>query len=163
MSSILVTSHVMPTTIVVVTQPTNTLEGALGKDMRKSMKKDTSKYSPKVTPPCSLCDVKRHPTNQFPSFEELKVLLHASQVLLPSSLAKDEKYTTPHNKGFCTNHPCTICTNYGHYMHHCLEITWYQNVLNALHHTTMVSPSLPPTLDVDDVPQTIYYISEDDH
>lgn len=129
-----------------------TLEETKGNENHKLKKKDlVTTTSPRVTPPYVVCDVMSHPTNYFPALNELKVFLHAPKVPILLSPPPREKPIMSHNKILCTNHPCAICEQHGHYMHHCLDLPRYRDVLADLRHTIIVAAPLPPTSDADDM------------
>ena len=84
------------------------------------------------SPGCAICDVVSHPTHIFPEMDELKPLLGSeAKIATPQSLKK-ELGTKGKGKALRTNHACIICSNYGHYTHHCPEIPRYKDTLHAI-------------------------------
>lgn len=96
--------------------------GTTKKDKQKVKKNDTpNTSSPNVPTPYILFDVMVYPTNQCPSLEGLKALLHALKASSPSPSPLGEKPTVSRNKGLCTNKPYIIYAWHGHYTHHFLD------------------------------------------
>jgi hypothetical protein len=87
----------------------------------KNKKEPTTPLPPRVQPPCALCDKDGHQTNNCPSLLELRNLIPLNQT--PSTLptVASTSTTTPHSssKGLRTKFACAICSEYGHYTHHC--------------------------------------------
>jgi len=131
---------------------TNLLATAGGRWWKKE---PTTPLPPCVQPPCALCDKYGHQTNNFPSLPELQNLIPLNQT--PSTLATvaSTAATTPHSiiKGMWTKFACTICSEYGHYTHHCPALprfrhtsaTICQSFQNEPHPTTS---SLPKITDI---------------
>jgi hypothetical protein len=88
---------------------------------RHKKKEPTTPLPPRVQPPCALCEKDGHPTNKFPSLPELRNLIQLNQT--PSSFVTSSSTaaTSPNisSKGLRTKFACAICSEYGHYTHHC--------------------------------------------
>ena len=80
---------------------------------------------------------------------------------IPSPLATiaSPVVTSPNssNKGPRTKFVCAICSNYGHYTHHCPSIPYVRHTLAAARHTSRLE--FPPTLHNNAPANVIYYTS----
>jgi hypothetical protein len=68
----------------------------------------------------------------------------------------------PCNKTLCTNFTCAICSQYGHYTHHCPDLPQFQDKLGAIHQTTLQEPTqmIPQiSTSTESNPYNIYYVS----
>jgi hypothetical protein len=74
-------------------------------------------YTPRIPPPCTLCDKEGHQTNNCPSLPELRNLIPLNPTPTPPITTAT---TQPSNsKGLRNKFACAICFEYGHYTHHC--------------------------------------------
>jgi hypothetical protein len=101
------------------TPPLTNLPGTTGG--RRKKKDPTSPLPPRVQPPCAICEKYGHPTNKCPSLPELRNLIQLNQtpssfVTLASIIATSPNVSS---KGLQTKFTCAICSEYGHYTHHC--------------------------------------------
>jgi len=67
----------------------------------------------------------------------LNTLPPTNKVTLPDA-AKNK------NKALRTNHPYALCNVYGHYSHHCINLPWFQDALQALRQLAISSALEPP-------------------
>jgi hypothetical protein len=102
---------------------------------RRMKKEPIVPLPPCIQPPCALCEKDGHQTNNCPSLPELWNLIPLNQT--PSTLAtiSSTTATTPPSsrKGLRTKFACTICSEYGHYTHHCLALPCFWQTLATVH------------------------------
>jgi hypothetical protein len=102
-----------------------------------------SSTSPHIQPPCVLCKKDGHPTNKFPSLPDLHNLIQLPRAPPPliasSSIATISQNTS--NKGLQTKFACAICSEYGHYTHHCPALPQFRQTLVAVHQSFQQNPS----------------------
>jgi hypothetical protein len=115
----------IPMTIPIITPtipptPPLTTPPATARGRRKK-KEPTAPLPPRIQLPCTLCEKDGHKTNNYPSLPELQNFIPLNQT--PSTLATiaSTATTSPHSssKGLRTKFSCAICSEYGHYAHHC--------------------------------------------
>jgi hypothetical protein len=75
-------------------------------------------------------------TQSYLAFEVTPLL-----ATLPSTSTATTKSSTTHNKGLQTKFYCAICSEYGHYTHHCPALPQSCQTLVAIHHTSRSEPS----------------------
>jgi hypothetical protein len=122
-----------------------------------------SSISPaRAQPPCALCEREGHPTNRCPTLLELRNLIQLPKAtpLLATPQSTSTVTTdssTTRKKGLQTNFSCAICSEYGHYTHHCPGLPQFWKTLAAIRHTSRPEPS--PTLPTEAHITDIRYIS----
>jgi hypothetical protein len=110
---------------------TNTIITAGG---RQKKKEHTTPIPPRVQPPCVLCEKDGHPTKKFPSLPELHNLIQLPRA--PPPLVTSSS-TTPisqniSSKGLRIKFACAICSEYGHYTHHCPMLPQFRQTPTAI-------------------------------
>jgi hypothetical protein len=108
--TILVLTPNAPTTPILPTPPAT----AGGK---RAKKEPTAPLPPCIPPPCALCDKEGHQTNNCPSLPELRNLIPPNSTTTPSITIATTQPSS--SKGLKTKFACAICSEYGHYTHHC--------------------------------------------
>jgi hypothetical protein len=110
---------------------------------RQKKKDPTTPLPPCIQPPCALCEKDGHQTNNCPSLPELWNLIPLNQT--PSMLATiaSTVATAPHlsSKGLQTKFSCAICSEYGHYTHHCLVLSRFRQTLTVVHQCFQNEPN----------------------
>jgi hypothetical protein len=101
---------ITPTTPILPTPPT-TAGG------RQKKKESTTPLPPCISPPCALCDKEGHQTNNYPSLPELRNLIPLNSTPTPPITTATTQPSS--SKGLKTKFACAICSEYGHYTHHC--------------------------------------------
>jgi hypothetical protein len=91
---------------------------------RRAKKEPTTPCPPRIPPPCMLCDKEGHQTNNFPSLPELRNLIPPNPT--PSPLTTTATLQTSSSKELKTKFACAICSEYGHYTHHCPALPRFQ-------------------------------------
>ena len=120
---------------------------------------------PRPAPPCMLCDTQGHATQNCPELP----ILHTHMEAMDTSNCTPVLFTVPNsptfkNKSLRTNHPCAVCELYGHYSHHCQDLTEYQSTIRDLRQhssesdITILEEFHPATSSLDTT-NTIYMIS----
>lgn len=88
---------------------------------------------PNPTPPCTFCDVVGYATNICLELPHIKSVVSDT---FPNYNIPEVHVTLPEptkeNKSLCTNHPCYLCDNYGHYSHHLPCLEYFQDTLQVL-------------------------------
>jgi hypothetical protein len=87
---------------------------------RRQKKEPTTPLPPRIPPPCALCDKEGHQTNNFPSLPELRNLIPPNPTPTPPITIATTQPSS--SKGMKTKFACAICSEYGHYTHHCLAL-----------------------------------------
>jgi hypothetical protein len=108
--TILVLTPNAPTTPILPTPPV-TAGG------RRANKEPTAPLPLRIPPPCTLCNKEGHQTNNFPSLPELQNLIPPNPT--PTPLTTTATTQPSSSKGLKTKFACAICSEYGHYTHHC--------------------------------------------
>jgi hypothetical protein len=121
-----------PMTIPVLT-PTNPIlpnPPATARGRRKK-KEPTAPLPPRIPPPCALCEKESHQTNNFPSLSELQNLIPLNQTPITTVTPVSPTTTTQpsSSKGLRTKFVCAICSEYGHYTHHCPALPHFWKTL----------------------------------
>jgi hypothetical protein len=109
------TIPILTPTSPLLTKPPTTARG------RRKNKEPTTPLPPCIPPPCALCEKEGHQTNNCPSLPELRHLIPLNQTP-PTPTTTASPVTTTHpssSKGLRTKYACAICSEYGHYTHHC--------------------------------------------
>jgi hypothetical protein len=94
---------------------------------RRVKKEPTSPLPPRIPPPCALCDKEGHQTNNCPSLPELRNLIPPNPTPTPSITTATTQPSS--SKGLKTKFACAICSEYGHYTHHCPALPRFQQAL----------------------------------
>jgi hypothetical protein len=81
-------------------------------------------------PPCALCDKEGHQTNNFPSLPELRNLIPPNPI--PTPLPTTATTQPSSSKGLKTKCACAICSEYGHYTHHCPSFPHFRQALDIV-------------------------------
>lgn len=100
----------------------------------KARKKGTQHKPPKPLPPCALCDVVSHATNNFPKIPHVKDVV--TDTFPDSNIPKVHVTLTESDKkvrSLRTNYPCYLCDHYGHYSHHCPHLEYFHDTLQVIH------------------------------
>jgi hypothetical protein len=121
--TILVLTPTTPTTPILPTPPT-TARG------RRKKKEPTAPLPPRIPPPCALCDKEGHQTNNCPSLPELRNLIPPNPTPTPSITTATTQPSS--SKGLKTKFACAICSEYGHYTHHCLALPRFRQALDII-------------------------------
>jgi hypothetical protein len=110
-----------PTTSILTNPPT--IVGG-----RRKKKEPTAPLPPCIPPPCALCEKEDHQTNNYPSLPELRNLIPLNPPpTTPATTASPTTITPPSSsKGLRTKYACAICSEYGHYTHHCLALPCFR-------------------------------------
>jgi hypothetical protein len=92
---------------------------------RRNKKEPTPHLPPCIQPPYALYEKEGHQTNNCPSLPELRKLIPLNQTPPKLTTIDSTATTTPHSirKGLRTKFACAICSEYGHYTHHCPALT----------------------------------------
>jgi hypothetical protein len=122
---------------------------------RRKKKEPTTPLPPCVQPPCALCEKDGHQTNNFPSLPELWNLIPLNQTTSTLTTVASTATSTPHSsrKGMQTKFAYAICSEYGHYTHHCPTLPRFRQTLAAVHQSFQNEPnpdtsSLPKITDI---------------
>jgi hypothetical protein len=100
---------------------------------RRKQKEPTAPRPPRIPPPCALCEKEGHQTNNCPSLPELRNLIPPNPT--SSTPVTTASTTTPNpssSKGLRTKFACAICSEYGHYTHHCPALPRFRQTLAAV-------------------------------
>jgi hypothetical protein len=126
---------------------------------RRKKKEPTAPLPLHIPPPCALCEKDGHPTHRCPSVPELRNLIPLNPTPSPLATLASTTATSPNpsSKGPRTKFACAICSDYGHYTHHCPSIPYVRHTLAAARHTSR--PEFPPTLHTNAPANVIYYTS----
>jgi hypothetical protein len=134
----------IPLTIPILTPTTPPLTNPPATAGGRRKKKDPiAPLPPHIPPPCTLCEKEGHQTNNFPSLPELQnliPLIHTPPT--PVTTASPATTTTPSSsKGLRTKFSCAICSEYGHYTHHCLALPCFRQTLAVVRQNFQSNPS----------------------
>jgi hypothetical protein len=100
---------------------------------RRKKKEPTAPLPPCIPPPCALCEKEGHQTNNYPSLPELQNLIPLNQTPTTPATTVSPATTQPSSiKGLRTKFACAICSEYGHYTHHCPALPRFQQTLAAV-------------------------------
>jgi hypothetical protein len=94
---------------------------------RRAKKEPTTPLPPRIPPPCALCDKEGHQTNNCPSLPELRNLIPPNPT--PTPLTTTATTQPSSSKGLKTKFACAICSEYGHYTHHCPALPSFRQAL----------------------------------
>jgi hypothetical protein len=94
---------------------------------RRKQKEPTAPLPPHIPPPCALCDKEGHQTNNYPSLPELRNLIPPNPTPTPSITTATIQPSS--SKGLKTKFACAICSEYGHYTHHCPTLPRFRKAL----------------------------------
>jgi hypothetical protein len=100
---------------------------------RRKQKEPTAPYPPRIPPPCALCEKEGHQTNNCPSLPELRNLIPPNPTPpTPVTTASTTTTNPSSSKGLRTKFACAICSEYGHYTHHCPALPCFRQTLAAV-------------------------------
>jgi hypothetical protein len=110
---------------------------------RRKKKEPTAPLPPHIPPPCALCEKEGHQTNNCPSLPELRNLIPLNQTpTTPNTTASPPITTHPSSsKGLKTKYACAICSEYGHYTHHCPALPRFWQTLATVRQNFYNNPS----------------------
>jgi hypothetical protein len=94
---------------------------------RRKKKEPTTPLPPRISPPCALCDKEGHQTNNFPSLLELRNLIPPNPTPTPPITTATTQPSS--SNGLRTKFVCAICSEYGHYTHHCPALPRFRQTL----------------------------------
>jgi hypothetical protein len=94
---------------------------------RRQKKEPTTPLPPRISPPCALCDKEGHQTNNCPSLPELRNLIPPNPTPTPPIITATTQPSS--SKGLKTKFACAICSEYGHYTHHCPALPRFRQAL----------------------------------
>jgi hypothetical protein len=97
---------------------------------RRAKKEPTAPRPPRIPPPCALCDKEGHQTNNCPSLPELRNLIPPNPT--PTSLTTTATLQPSSSKELKTKCACAICSEYGHYTHHCPSLPRFRQALDIV-------------------------------
>jgi len=122
---------------------TNAMNGGEQKN-----KDPTAQLSPRVQPPCALCEREGHPTNRCLSLLELRNLIQLPQettslVTSPSTPSTTTTSPTTWSKGLRTKFVCAIYSECGHYTHDFPTLPQFWQTLMTIHQIFQQHPSPP--------------------
>jgi hypothetical protein len=93
----------------------------------RKKKEPTAPLPPRIPPPCALCDKEGHQTNNCPSLPELRNLIPPNPTPTPPITTATTQPSS--SKGLRTKFACAICSEYGHYTHHCPALPHFRQAL----------------------------------
>jgi hypothetical protein len=110
---------------------------------RRKKKEPTTPLPPRIPPPCALCEKEGHQTNNCPSLLELGNLIPLNQTPpTPATTTNLATTTLPSSsKELRTKYACAICSEYGHYTHHCPTLPCFRQILAAVRQNFQRNPS----------------------
>jgi hypothetical protein len=132
----------LPMTILVLTPTTPILPTppATARGRRKK-KEPIAPLPPHLPPPCALCEKEGHQTNNCPSLPVLWNLIPLNQTpTTPVTTASPTTPTPTSSKGLRTKFACAICSEYGHYTHHCPALPRFRQTLAAVRQNFQNNP-----------------------
>jgi hypothetical protein len=94
---------------------------------RRKQKEPVAPRPPRIPPPCALCEKAGHQTNNCPSLPELRNLIPPNPT--PTPLTTTATTQPSSSKGLKTKFACAICSEYGHYTHHCPALPRFRQAL----------------------------------
>jgi hypothetical protein len=97
---------------------------------RRAKKEPTTPRPPRIPPPCALCDREGHQTNNCPSLPELRNLIPPNPT--PTPLTTTATTQPSSSKELKTKCACAICSEYGHYTHHCPSLPRFRQALDII-------------------------------
>jgi hypothetical protein len=97
---------------------------------RRAKKEPTAPLPPRIAPPCALCDKEGHQTNKCPSLPELRNLIPPNPTPTPPITTVATQPSS--SKGLKTKFACAICSEYGHYTHHCPSLPRFRQALDIV-------------------------------
>jgi hypothetical protein len=97
---------------------------------RRAKKEPTTPRPPRIPPPCALCDREGHQTNNCPSLPELRNLIPPNPT--PTPLTTTATTQPSSSKELKTKCACAICSEYGHYTHHCPSLPRFWQALDII-------------------------------
>jgi hypothetical protein len=132
--TILVLTPTTPTTPILPTPPA-TAGG------RRKKKEPAAPLPPRIPPPCALCEKEGHQTNNCPSLPELRNLIPPNPTPpTPITTASTTTTNPSSSKGLRTKFACAICSEYGHYTHHCPALPCFRQTLAAVRQNFQNNP-----------------------
>jgi hypothetical protein len=115
---------------------------------RRKQKEPVAPRPPRIPPPCALCDKTGHQTNNCPSLPELRNLIPPNPTPTPPTTTAPNLPSS--SKGLRTNKfACAICSEYGHYTHHCPALPRFRQALAIVNRDFQNNPrpaSSPPNI-----------------
>jgi hypothetical protein len=97
---------------------------------RRKTKEPIAPLPPCIAPPCALCDKEGHQTNNCPSLPELRNLIPPNPTPTPPNTTATTQPSS--SKGLKTKFMCAICSEYGHYTHHCPSLPHFRQALDIV-------------------------------
>jgi hypothetical protein len=149
--------------LTLATSPSPSIASTTATNGGRQMKREPiAPLPPRVQLPCTLCEIKGHPTHKCPSLPELRSFIQLPQAPLflatpPSMSHATTESSTTHKKNTRTNFTYAICVEYGHYTHHCPSIPYICHTLAAERHTYLTK--LPLALHTNAPVNVIHYFS----
>jgi hypothetical protein len=113
-----------PPTTPILPTPSATARG------KKKQKEPVAPCPPRIPPPCALCEKEGHQTNNCPSLPELQNLIPPNPT--PVTIASTSTPNPSSCKDLRTKFACAICSEYGHYTHHCPALPHFWQTLAAV-------------------------------
>jgi hypothetical protein len=110
---------------------------------RRAKKEPTAPLPLRIPPPCTLCDKEGHQTNNFPSLPELRNLIPPNPT--PTPLTTTATTQPSSSKGLKNKFACAICSEYGHYTHHCPVLPRFRQALAIVSRDFQNNPRPSPT------------------
>ena len=128
MQPIAVESHPPPGPQKPTTTPTPTLphpKSARGQNMKATAE-------PRQILPCAVYEEQGHATQKFPEIPIICMHLDAMDTIENLPMVELPSGPIVRNKSLRTTHDCTLCRLYGHYYHHCQDLSAFQIFLANL-------------------------------
>jgi hypothetical protein len=127
---------------------------------RRAKREPTAPHPPRIPPPCALCDKEGHQTNNCPSLPELRNLIPPNPT--PTPLTTTATLQPSSSKELKTKCACAICSEYGHYTHHCPSLPRFRQALDIVSRDFQNNPcpSTTPTTPVTDIHYVTTSINE---
>jgi hypothetical protein len=123
-----------PTTPILPTPPATA-------GFRRKQKEPTTPRPPCIPPPCALCEKEGHQTNNCPSLPELRNLIPPNPTPpTPVTTASTPIPNPSSSKGLRTKFACAICSEYGHYTHHCPALPRFRQTLAVVRQNFQNNP-----------------------
>jgi hypothetical protein len=108
---------------------------------RRKQKEPTAPHPPRIPPPCALCEKEGHQTNNYPSLPKLRNLIPPNRTPpTPVTTASPPTPNPSSSKGLRNKFACTICSEYGHYTHHCPALPRFRQTLAAVRQNFQNNP-----------------------
>jgi hypothetical protein len=97
-----------------------------------------------------LCEKDGHPTNKCPSLPELRNLIQLPRAPPPLVASSSTVAISPNtsSKGLRTKFACAICSEYGHYTHHCPVLPQFRQTLTTVRQSFQQEPTPTHVTDI---------------